>query len=351
MIVVNARFLTQPCSGVQRFASQISHELSLIRDDLVFVIPPKPNVWLEYKFLKRIEIVGNFSGHLWEQLDLPQYIKSLKNPLLLNLASTAPIFVENQIVTHHDITYIRHPEAFSRSFIALYRFLVPRFLKRCSSVVTVSEFSKKEISSFWKIPEKKISVIPNAVAEHFQCQRSELVQKSTYFLAIGSQAAHKNLSRLVNVFNQYSSSTDCSLKIIGGEASSFRHQNYSAINSKVEFLGRVGDSEMIDLLCHAKALIFPSLYEGFGIPPLEAQACGVPVIASDIPAVREVLLDSAIFFDPLSVSDLMQAIRRVDQDADLRTRLSIAGLENVKRFSWSVSARMLSDLIDQILNN
>jgi glycosyltransferase involved in cell wall biosynthesis len=321
----------------------------MIRDDLILVVPAKPPILSEYKLPIEVKVIGKLGGHLWEQFELPRVLKSPANPLLLNLASTAPIFTHNQIVTHHDISYIRHSEAFSWSFIVLYRLLVPRFLKSGRAIVTVSEFSKKEISSFWKISPDKISIIPNAVGEMFMPGLPKN-NNEPYFLAIGSHAQHKNLATLIDAFLRLQLETKCNLKIIGGEFKSFRRQKYSQNNSRIEFLGRVDDERMIDLLHGARALIFPSLYEGFGIPPLEAQACGTPVIASDIPATREVLGNSAVFFDPKNVDDLVRVISRMDQDAGLRSRLSIAGLENSKRFSWHASARQLSDFIDQMIN-
>jgi glycosyltransferase involved in cell wall biosynthesis len=348
MILINGRFLTQPCTGVQRFASQICHELAKIREDIILLAPSKPVIIEEYDIPVEVKKTGNFRGHLWEQFDLPRAQKFMGNPLLVNLASTAPAFVNNQIVTHHDITYIRHPEAFTWDFIALYRFLVPRFLKRSRSVVTVTEFSKHEISSFWGIPPQKIAVISNAAGEQFKPGGAAQSGLEPYFLAIGSRAEHKNLSRLINAFSRYQSVTNCTLKIVGGEARNLRQQGYSALDSKIEILGRVDDAEMIDLLRGARALVFPSLYEGFGIPPLEAQASGTPVIAADIPATREVLGDSAEFFDPYDIDALVQTMKRVDQDEGLRCRLSSAGLMNAKRYSWRASAMALSNLIDKV---
>ena len=350
MILINGRFLTQSCTGVQRFASEICRQLAVIRDDLILVAPARSPILAQYDLPIEVKITGKFGGHLWEQFDLPRVLRSLGNPLLLNLASTASIFIHNQIVTHHDITYIRHSEAFSRRFIALYRLLVPCFLKRSRAIITVSEFSKKEISSFWGVSSDKITIIPNAAGAMFVPSLDAKNNENSYFLAIGSHALHKNLATLIDAFLKFQPETECNLKIVGGEFKSFRQHEYSHGNSRVEFLGRVDDDKMIGLLHGARALIFPSLYEGFGIPPLEAQACGTPVIASDIPAVREVLGNTAVFFDPKNIDDLVRAMRRVDQNAGLRSQLSIAGIENSKRFSWHASAKQLSDFIDQVIN-
>jgi len=348
MILINGRFLTQPCTGVQRFAYEICRELMKIRNDLVIVVPINSTIRSEYDLPVEVKKAGNLKGHFWEQFNLPIIQRSFGGPLLLNLASTASAFTRNQIVTHHDITYIRHPDAFSIAFIALYRFLVPRFLKRSRAVITVSEFSKLEISSFWNIPPQKITVVPNAIGKQFVPDAKQQSEQNPYFFVVGSLSNHKNIARLLEAFERCQSEIKSSLKIVGGGGKSFRTQKYIATNHRTEFLGRVEDAQMIELLQGARALVFPSLYEGFGIPPLEAQACGIPVIASDIPSVREVLRDSAKFFDPYDSDSIVQAIRVVDRDDELRQGLSKAGIENAKRFSWNRSANIVSALIDNI---
>jgi glycosyltransferase involved in cell wall biosynthesis len=310
-------------------------------------VPAKSSIKPEYDLPFQVNTVGNLRGHLWEQIDLPKAQKTMGNPLLLNLSSTSPIFTNNQIVSHHDITYIKHPEAYAWSFIVLYRFLVPRFLRHSRAVITVSEFSKQEISSFWNIPPDKFTVVQCAAGRIFTPDIQLKTEAMPYFLAVASHAAHKNLAFLIDAFLKLK--TECHLKIVGGGSNSFSYHQYTVSDPRIEFLGRVDDDIMLSLLRGAKALVFPSLYEGFGIPPLEAQACGTPVIASNIPTTREVLMNSAEFFDPYNIESLMLAMEKIDRDIKLCYRLSKAGIENAKRYSWRISAKLVSDLIDTVL--
>ncbi|TWY21757.1 glycosyltransferase family 4 protein, partial [Serratia marcescens] len=145
MLYINARFLTQDMTGVQRFAEQISRSLNTIRGDVVFLVPDeKFKIEVDPSF--ELKVIGKKHGHLWEQIDLPKYLKSIGSPPLLNLCSTAPLFYRNQIVTHHDITYKRYPESFSRQFRYIYNLIIPIMLKNSRKIITVSEFSKGEIA-------------------------------------------------------------------------------------------------------------------------------------------------------------------------------------------------------------
>ena len=144
MLFVNARYLTQELTGVQRFAEQISLSLNDIRDDIIFLSPPGI---LRKDVAEQLQVkeIGSKSGHQWEQIELPRFLKNNDSGLLLNLGSTAPVFYNNQIVTHHDVTYKRYPESFSKKFRLFYGFLIPMMLKHSKKLLTVSEFSKKEI--------------------------------------------------------------------------------------------------------------------------------------------------------------------------------------------------------------
>ena len=140
-------------------------------------------------------------------------------------------------------------------------------------------------------------------------------------------------------------------KIIGSLSNAFNDQTSLFNNDpRIKFLGRVSDKELVQLYQNAKFFIFPSLYEGFGIPPLEAQACGCPVISSNAASLPEVLKESAIYFEPNDVNSIRAAIEFVNLDTVLTEKLVIDGYENIKRFSWDKSAQKLNEIIDQVLS-
>ncbi|WP_419687179.1 glycosyltransferase family 4 protein [Serratia marcescens] len=350
MLFINARYLTQELTGVQRFAEQISLSLNDIRDDIVFLSPPgilRKHVAEQLK----VKEIGSKSGHQWEQIELPKYLKSHGSGLLLNLGSTAPILYKNQIVTHHDVTYKRYPKSFSRKFRLLYSILIPMMLKNSKRLLTVSEFSKKEINHIYDYPVDKIDIIYNAVSDVFQ-KTAQFSSKERYFLAVSSPNFHKNFHGMLKAFELLGDKFDVSLKIIGKTATSFSKQDFSSLikkSGRIEFMGRVDDNEMIKLYQNALAFIFPSFYEGFGIPPLEAQSCGCPVISSNMAAMPEVLQDSALYFDPYNEKDIASAMEKIISDINLRTNLVLKGDANVKRFSWHDSAMKVSEIVDGIL--
>lgn len=349
MVYVNARFLTQELTGVQRFAEQLALSLSNIRNDLVFVAPN--NIVRKSVANKlNVEVIGKKRGHFWEQVELPFFLKKHNNPLLLNLCSTAPILYKNQIVTHHDVTYKRYPESFSRKFNLLYGVLVPLMLKNSHRLLTVSEFSKREIIDVYKISESKVSIVYNATDGKFHSS-GEGEYKNKYLLAVSSPNFHKNFHGMIEAFIKLNDS-DCKLKVIGKTATSFAVQDYSKLmknSANIEFLGRVDDEELIHLYRGALAFVFPSFYEGFGIPPLEAQACGCPVISSNTASMPEVLGNSVIYFSPDDTDMMAECMRRIISDSSLRNSLIDAGEENVKRFSWDASAMKISSILDELV--
>ncbi|WP_296262383.1 MULTISPECIES: glycosyltransferase family 4 protein [unclassified Pseudomonas] len=352
MIVINARFLTQELRGVQRFAEQTCLALKELRDDLVFVAPHDIKMHDTARALN-VQCIGSRTGHLWEQLDLPLYLRRQGNPLLISLCSTAPLFYGNQIATHHDVTYVRHPESYTRAFRLLYRTMTPIMLSRIKALLTVSNFSKGEISQFYDYPEKKIFVVPNAVSGAFQ-PGPPLTNQAHYLLAVSSPSAHKNFSRMIQAFLMLRGHDDLQLHIVGGASDVFADDNLQRLASRdprIRFLGRLSDEQLIEQYQGATAFIFPSLYEGFGIPPLEAQACGCPVLAANAASIPEVLQASALYFDPIDVTHMTAAMERILTDLPLRQSLRRRGLNNVARFSWDESARRVSQRIDTLLNH
>ncbi|MCP8466857.1 glycosyltransferase family 4 protein [Pseudomonas sp. ZM23] len=349
MIVINARFLSQELSGVQRFAEQISLSLARLRSDVHFVAPPGPLVREDVARQLRVERIGRNRGHLWEQVDLPLWLARNGRPLLVSLCNTAPLAYGRQLATHHDIAYVRHPESFSWRFRALYRVLTPLMLRRVLALISVSEFSRQEIASYYRFAKQRIHVIGNAVSGEFR-SAAVATPARPYLLAVSSQAAHKNFARMVEAFGLLHD-LDVELHIVGSAGRSFADCRLQASGQgeRVRWLGRIDDTRLIEEYRGAAAFVFPSLYEGFGIPPLEAQACGCPVIAASSASIPEVLGASALYFDPRDTQALAEAMRRVLLDGELRDSLRRAGLENFLRYSWDLSALRLSSLIDTFL--
>lgn len=351
MIYINARFLTQKLTGVQRFAEELCLCLKSMREDIVFLSP--------YNIIRNdvaeklnVKIIGKNRGHLWEQYDLPNYMRENGSPLLINLCSTAPINYKNKIVTHHDVTYKRYPESYSWKFRVFYNICIPLMIKNAHHIITVSEFSKRELLDFYKIKEENISVIYNAINAKFAPSQFIMNRDNKrYILAVSSNNYHKNFNALISAFNKIDDPL-LTLLVVGEENKNFSKQNYSdlKLDSRIKFLGRVSDEELIQLYGNACFFVFPSLYEGFGIPPLEAQACGCPVIASNSASMPEVLRDSVIYFPPNRIDLLQERMLQFLNDGNLKQEKIMAGYENTKRFSWSKSANKLNVIIQKCLS-
>ncbi|CAI1592180.1 glycosyltransferase family 4 protein [Serratia proteamaculans] len=349
MVYINARFLTQDLTGVQRFAESVAIALTKIRSDLVFVSPDDIK---RKDVADRLNVVvtGQRKGHYWEQVELPRYLKSNGTPLLVNLGNTAPVTYAKKISTLHDITYKKFPQSYSRKFRIVYDFLIPRVLNTSLALLTVSEFSKKEIANFYNYPLERIQVIYNASSDIFKVNNT--TSKELFFLAVSSNNYHKNFHGLISAYEKMSSVSNIKLKIIGGSSNSFSSSKAPSSgvmgSDRIEFLGRVSDEELVELYSSALAFVFPSLYEGFGIPPLEAQACGCPVVSSRLASMPEVLQDSALFFNPMDEIEFIRALERISQESQLRKDLRQKGYKNIERFSWDLSAEKLNEIIKSL---
>jgi len=304
-IYINARFLTQRLTGVQFYALEISKRLKNSKEEIIFVCPP--NI-IHKELAKELDakIIGKNSGHLWEQIDLPRFLKSTrKNPLLINFANTAPLFYKNQIVTVHDVAFLENSKWYNYKLSWFYSFLIPKIVRRAAVVFTVSEFSSKEIQKHISIPDSKIKIIPCGYRELPLSNKTE--NGEIFFLAVGSINPRKNHSLILETFN--SNEFNSSLYIVGGKDASFN--NAETTKNKLNFLGYTDDETLNHLYSSSKAFISASLYEGFNLPILEAICQECPVIVSDIPVHREIYGDIPYYFEVGSTESLKKTINYV----------------------------------------
>ena len=349
MIVVNARFLTQKLTGVQRYAIEICLQLNKILDDEVSFVTPCNIIHKNIAQRLDAQIVGKHCGHLWEQWDLPRYLKKRGNPLLLCLCNTAPLWYKKKVVTVHDVAFMAYPQTFSKSFLYVYRFMIPRIIWSAKKVITVSEFSKSEIVKYYAIDREKIDVVYNAVGADFRKKEDEKLKKQKYILAVSSLNYRKNFLAVLKAFSILEKTDKETILYIIGD---LRNTNFAGINieqykndPRINFLGRVSDNELIRYYSNATAFIYPSIYEGFGIPPLEAQRCGCKVIVADIPPLREVVADSGLYCNPYDVNDITNKMLSAITDSN---GLSHKGYTNSMRFSWKTSAEKIKSIIEDI---
>jgi glycosyltransferase involved in cell wall biosynthesis len=236
---------------------------------------------------------------------------------------------------------------------------------RAARVLTVSEASKRDILQYFHIPESRIDVIYNAIddrfwqppdAENMERVRQRYQLNAPFILYAGNIKPHKNLERLIEAFHllrQDAGMKDVQLLIIGDEISKYatlrRAVHRHKLHKHVRFFGFVPHETLVALYRLADVFVFPSLYEGFGLPPLEAMASGTPVVTSNVSSLPEIVGDAALLIDPHEPEAIADAIRRVLTESDLRVSLSIRGLVRAREFSWERSIRRVREIYAEVL--
>jgi len=347
MIVVNARFLTQKITGVQRFAVEISLILYRLRPDLFVFVTPGNIIHHELAGRLNAKIIGLNRGAIWEQIDLRVFLFLNHKPVLLNFCNSGVLFYKNQIVTVHDMSYKINPRWFSRQFYLWYNFLIPNLVKKSFRVITVSNSSKNDIISKLNTPPDKINVVYNSSYINTN-NNFEAIVNGAYILTVSSLEPRKNLNNLIRAFNRIGDKTK--LVIVGLQNSNFRRGlDLGLLGENIEVKGYQTDKELAELMYGAEAFVSVSLYEGFGLPAIEAMGFGCPVIVSDIAAHREICADAAVYADPGNVEDIKKKIISVLENRDLKNKLKLAGKKNIERFDWLKSAENVLKCLDEII--
>jgi glycosyltransferase involved in cell wall biosynthesis len=353
-IFLNGRFLTSPQTGVQRTA----YELVLALDTLIdrgeidisatsFVLIYSGTIVNPIQ-LKHIVLLkrGFLSGNLWEQLELPLYTFG---SFLVNMGSIAPLFKRKQLVVIHDVSFLVNKSFFSKKFRLWYANAIPLLGKLSRCIVTVSNFSKQELINRAGINANKITVIYNS-AKHLlrfgepnEAFKDKVMQLKPFCLAVSSLGANKNFGGLSNALKGVALGGH-KMVIAGGKLGALKN---ASPNQDAIYLGFVTDEELVYLYQHASLFIFPSFYEGFGIPPLEAMLMGCPVIASNTSSMPEVLGDAAAYLDPYQPAVMGQQISALINDPQKLSLLVQRGYERAERYSWHDSAHQLYHLIQK----
>lgn len=282
---------------------------------------------------------------------------------LLHMTYVAPPLPSCPIVlTVHDVSYRIFPQFFSPRVRLILGLLVGPSARRAARVITISESSRRDIIRFYRVPPHRVVVTPLAAGPQYKPQPPGEVQRvrqayglqDRYLLAVGNVQPRKNLPRLIEAFSMVAGEVpDAQLAIVGRSA--WRGSEVEAtvnrlgLNNRVRFAGYVPDADLPALYTGAAAFCYPSLYEGFGLPPLEAMSCGTPTITSNVSSLPEVVGDAAITVDPTSVGDIADAVRHLLLDEAAHTEHRGRGLARAQQFSWERTARLTRDVYDAVL--
>jgi glycosyltransferase involved in cell wall biosynthesis len=306
---------------------------------------------------------GNYS--ISEQLSIPLVVRRERLDVFHAPHYVLPALTPcPTVVTIHDCIHLMFPEYLShRAAYAYARASLWTAAHKSDRIVTVSEQSKRDILKFFDVPANKIVVTPNAIddrfgvdldEEHVKQTRERYQLSQSYILYVGNIKPHKNLERLIEAFHYVRSQgrSELELLIIGDEISKLQSLRRAVhrhdLHRYVRFHGYVPDKTLAVLYKLASVFVFPSLYEGFGLPPLEAMASGTPVVTSNVSSLPEVVGDAAVLVDPYSAHAIADGILRVLHSAHLRADLRRRGLQRAQEFSWNRSVRRVREIYEEV---
>jgi len=287
---------------------------------------------------------------LWEQIVLPMEAARYRLDVLFNPGFTAPVLAPCPSVTvFHDLQHKRHPENFRWFDLPFWNLLLWASAHRSRRLIAVSGATRADLEAFYGLPPARIAVVHHGVGPEFFALDRQRVEP--FVLCVSTLHPHKNLDRLIRAYA--SRERDWSLTIVGLRgffASALEHLiEELGVKSSVRLTGWIPREALMDLYGRALAFVYPSSFEGFGMPVLEAMAAGIPVACSDIPPLREVAGETALFFDPSSEDQIAAALDRIAGDATLRAKFASQGRARARAFTWERCARETRDaILDQV---
>jgi glycosyltransferase involved in cell wall biosynthesis len=322
--------------GVERYAREVLRRLPAISPGRYRLITPRPRL-------------AHRSGHAWEQLALPSLAR--QDALIYSPANLAPVLTRRSVVVIHDVAPLARPESYSSTYLAYQRTMLPAIARRARLILTVSEFSKAEIVTRLGVAPARVEIAPGGAGPQFTADADARAAASvlgltgtSYVLALGTDSARKNhraLTRVASALRPHG----IDLVLAGSERGYLRGDG----GPGVKRLGYVPEAVLPGLYAGARAFVMPSLYEGFGLPCVEAMACGTPVVAAASGALPETCGDAALLIDPDDPDALAAAVVEVAGDGATRTRLIEAGAKRAALFTWEATAERTDAALARVL--
>ena len=353
-LIINLSILLSQPTGIGNYAQNLFHYLKSLQPTLLveqkypdFNCYPIPSNLTPNHGTK-----GHFNRLLWTQFQLPQIYKNLKSSLLFSPLPEAPLYSNCRfVVTSFDMIPLRFAKRFS-PLTPYHRYYTPQVLKQAQHIICISQTTANDITDFYQIPASKIT--PISLAHDRTHFRPLNLPKRNYFLYIGRQDPYKNIQRLISAFVALPNYKDYELWLAGPSDSRYTPTLKAqvaelGITHQVKFLDYIPYSELPKIINQAIALVFPSLWEGFGLPVLEAMACGTPVITSNLSSLPEVAGDAAILINPYNTTEITEAMQAIATDSELRSRLSNQGITHSQKFSWEKTGKATVEVLSRYL--
>jgi glycosyltransferase involved in cell wall biosynthesis len=356
-IYVNARFLAEPLTGLQRWGREVLLALDAMVEEgaidgarwrFVLLMPHPPAADAPRFRHHELRVGGMLRSHLWEQFELS---RRARGGPLLNFKNTAPILRREQAVVIHDLQVFARPDTHAAGFRAVYRFLLPRAARRARVLMAVSRSTAAEIEKYFGIPRARITVtggghehVLRTPADDAIVRRHGLA-RGGFLLAVSSLNPNKNFAAILRALKLARLEVPL---VIAGEANPLVFGGGAPPEGAV-MVGRVGDAELRALYEHALGFVFPSFYEGWGLPPGEAMALGCPVVVSISTSLPEVCGEAALYCDPADDASIARALTRLVEDAPRRAELAALGRAQSAKHTWRGVAERVWTAIQPLL--
>ncbi len=365
IVVVNTRLLIPDrLDGIGRFAYETLSRITCAHPEVEFVFLFDRKISDDFIFSENITPVKllpparrPFLFRLWLNWSVAGVLRDLQPNLFLSPDGMLPLRTPTPCLpVIHDLNFEHYPQDLPQNIARFYKTDYPKYAHKATRIATVSEFSKNDIHQHYQIPKERIDVVYNGAASGFRPLttvqvlevRKQYTHDAPYFLFVGSLHPRKNLARLIAAFGKFKAKNPSRTKLlVVGQRYWSGFDLDQVLNAMpagkedVVFTGRVSQQELQRITAAALALTYVPYFEGFGIPIVEAMACGVPVITSNITSMPEVAGDAALLVDPFSEDAIADAMRQLDVDATSRQQLIDRGRIQVEKFSWDKSAALL----------
>lgn len=367
-IAVNARHLIENrLEGVGTVTNEVMKRITLLHPEDQF------DYYFDRKYSPAFMHGPNVKGHVyfpptrlpfliryWLNHPVKKHLKKNNHNVFFSPDGFIPLDCKIPKVSMvHDIAFLRNPLDVSPRIRRFYEKWMPRFIKEADHIITVSAFSKKELIAGYGLKPDKVSVVYNGVSSSFHPVtedvktqvRSKYFDGCPFFLYLGAIHPRKNLTTLIRAFEKFKNTnkSDYCL-VIAGRPSWYTREIFQAaeksrFRNDIHLTGFVEDEAARKFIASAEALVYPSRYEGFGLPVIEAMASGTPVICSHIASLPEVAGDAALYFNPGESDELAHHLERIRTDKEIRPQLVASGFERIKRFSWDEASASIYDIL------
>jgi glycosyltransferase involved in cell wall biosynthesis len=323
--------------------------------------PLRPHAWITE------QVTGPPAKHpllwkFWYDVQVPRALRKFRADVFLSpdgicsLTTSVP-----QVIVIHDLAYLHFPGSLPASQQRYYRSQTPRFIRKASRIITVSESSRRDILQHYPHAEGKVRVVPNAADASFipldwhekEAVKNRFTAGVEYFLYAGAIHPRKNLINLLKAFSAFKKRQKTGMKLVLAGRLAWQHEAFTEALSRYKYrhdvimTGFLPREDLRQLMGAAYALVYPSLWEGFGLPLLEAMQSGVPVLSSNTAALRETAADAAMLFDPQDPEDIGRQLTRMYIDETERSRLIERGLERARLFNWERSAALTREILGE----